>query len=54
MLKAQQQTLETRQAQMFMGIYQTDYSNDMLESLHKVMEMELKDVNDWKEMRRDK
>lgn len=26
----------------------------MLESLHKVMEMELTDVNDWKEMRRDK
>ena len=54
MLKAQQQTLETRQAQMFMSIYQTDYSNDFLEALHRVMEMELKDVDDWKKMRRDK
>jgi hypothetical protein len=54
MLKAQQQTLETRQAQMFMSIYQTDYSNDFLECLYKVMEMEIKDVDDWKKMRRDK
>ncbi|MDH5791796.1 MAG: hypothetical protein OEZ44_06380 [Candidatus Bathyarchaeota archaeon] len=54
MLKAQQQTLETRQAQMFMSIYQTDYSNDFQEAVHRVMEMEIKDADDWKKMRRDK
>jgi len=54
MLKAQQQTLETRQAQMFMSIYQTDYSNDFLEAVHRVMEMEIKAADDWKKMRRDK
>ena len=54
MLKAQQQTLETRQAQMFMSIYQTDLSNDFMEALHKVMEMEFKDSDDWKRIRRDR
>ena len=53
MLKAQQQTLETRQAQMFMSIYQTDYSNDFLEALHKVMQMEIKDADDWAKARKD-
>jgi hypothetical protein len=52
-LKSQQQTLETRQAQMFMSIYQTDYSDEFLEALHRVMEMELRDSEDLNKIRRD-
>jgi hypothetical protein len=53
-LKAQQQTLENRQAQMFMNIYQADYSDEMLDAIHRLMQIEFNGVEEYYKMRRDR
>jgi hypothetical protein len=54
MLKAQQQTLETRQAQLFMGIYQSLISSYLSEAEYQHFNIECRDVNDWNKIMSDK
>jgi hypothetical protein len=46
-------TLETRQAQLFTGLYQTFYSKDFTDADAIVSKLELKNVEDWKRMMDD-
>lgn len=46
-LKAQEQSLETRQAQIFMGVYDTWRSPSFRESFIKVNKREWEDFADW-------
>jgi len=47
MLKAQQQTLETRQAQLLMQIYQNMFLKDVQSDYNTLMEMEWRDNDDF-------
>ena len=47
-LKAQQQQLETRQAQIFMQLY-NKWGDDLRESFNQITSMEYKDFADFKE-----
>ena len=46
-LKAQQQTLETRQAQLFMGIYNQTVSSDYVSARTKVARLDYSNFNDF-------
>jgi hypothetical protein len=52
-LAAQQQNLETRQAQLFMSVYQASYSNEVLDNLNKVFKMNYKTIEDYNKMIND-
>jgi hypothetical protein len=46
-------TLETRQAQLFTGMYQAFYSKDFADADAIISKLELKNVEDWKRMMDD-
>ena len=47
-LKAQEQTLETRQAQLFLQLYSQYYNKDWVAALHKASnEVKFKDFDEW-------
>jgi hypothetical protein len=52
-LKAQQQNLETRQAQLFMGVYQTSYTYEQMNAQNIVFKLKLKDANDYEILGQD-
>jgi hypothetical protein len=45
--KAQEQTLETRQAQLLMGMLQALISPEMMETNMKLLGIEMKNAEDW-------
>jgi hypothetical protein len=45
--EARRRELETRQAQLFMGVYQTWATKDSLRQLEKVLALNFKDYEDW-------
>jgi len=53
-LKAQQQTLETRQAQLYMQIYNTLNTREMCEADYINQHLELKTIEDWEKLQEDK
>ena len=46
-LKSQQQNLETRQAQLFMPIYSTFYSNEFLKAFYEIMTWSYDNYDDY-------
>jgi len=46
-LKSQEQTLETRQGQLFMPIYSTLYSDEFLKAFYTIMSLTYKDHDDY-------
>lgn len=50
MLKAQQQTLDTRQAQMFMSIYNQSTTKEFNKALNKYMESQWSSWDDFREL----
>jgi len=53
-LKAQQQNIETRQAQLFMGIYQAFYSPAFQENDRILINKELRNLDDYRQMYKNK
>ncbi len=53
-LKTQQQNLETRQAQLLIGIYQALVSPEMMEASLKLQDIEMENVNDWYRLGRNR
>ncbi|MGD0805764.1 MAG: hypothetical protein ABSA11_17010 [Candidatus Bathyarchaeia archaeon] len=51
-LKSQDQTLQTRQAQLFMGVYQTSISRDFLHIVNK-LDVEVKNWDDFDRILKD-
>jgi hypothetical protein len=52
--KRSQQSLESRQAQLFMGIYQQIMSPAFSEAEYTLSQVKLNDMKDWEEMMRDR
>jgi hypothetical protein len=52
-LKSQQHSLETRQAQLFMGLYQSLYSRDFTQAEFLLFKIEMKNVGDMEKLMRD-
>ncbi|MGD0805815.1 MAG: hypothetical protein ABSA11_17270 [Candidatus Bathyarchaeia archaeon] len=51
--KTQEQNLVTRQAQLFMQLYQTSMSKDFMDSNYRMARLELKTIEDYKKMMND-
>jgi hypothetical protein len=52
-LKTQQQSLETRQAQLFMNIYQFMMTKDFLDSEYLLYQVKLEKSEDWDTLQKD-
>jgi hypothetical protein len=52
-LKAQQQNLETRQAQLFMGIYQSFYSKDFMDAEPLLNKIKFETADDYAELQKE-
>jgi hypothetical protein len=52
-LKAQQHNLETRQAQLFMGLYQSLYSRDFTEAEFLMWKVKLRNVKEMERLMKD-
>jgi len=53
-LKAQQQNLETRQAQLFMGLYQSLFSKDFIEAEFTLWKVKMKNAEDMDQLMKNK